>query len=388
VKSVLSALVLVVLVMFVQPSHAWQNGYGSGMDVSCSKCYGTHDFLAEHALAFLPFGVAYSWLYSSISRPNGVFANEEYLYGTEIPDLGGVSSEIGTVFKSDYSLHAVYFTANGSVEDDYAARRAQESYDTVIHYLRIGALDYAARWMGITSHYVTDVTSYRHVMGKGKDWIKASPNGLAYENWVNQETSTYNKPFSSCLVYDGNLEHVAPYDVTMKLAYDTTFDTSGKGRTASWMEANYDPTSPYYRERVCESLNLATNALADLIYSTTLDTAAATSTVTTSASSSSNSAPTSLVPLTTSTVTKTVLGTTAIVSNEPFPYLVVAVVAAVSLALGAILTHSRHRWSSRSLSTPAVSPARAEKKFCIQCGAENPHAFKYCGKCGIRLEEK
>ena len=347
-RGVLSVLLLVTLVIvLVQPCHGWENGSESTMIGECSRCYGTHDFLAEHALAFLPFDPVYSWLMTSHSNPKDRIANEEYLYGTEMPDQGGIASQIGTVFKADRNLHAVYYSSDGTVEDDYAARRAQESYNMVIYYLRTGSLDYAARWMGITSHYVTDVTSYGHVMGKGEDWIKASPHRPAYEHWVNEMTDMYNAPFSSCLVFDGGLERVSPYEVTMKLAYDTTFDTSGKGKAPQWMEANYDTTSKRYIDRVCESLNLATNALADLIYSTTLDVTVMTSTATISASSVSTAAATSSAPLTTSIETTTVASTTAIVGTEPFPYLNVGIVATISLIVGMVLAYSWSGWSRK-----------------------------------------
>jgi len=262
-------LVTLAVLMTVCPSHGWSDGVGAPVSFVCSKCYGTHDFLAEHALTALPYGSAYFWLMKlPESKPNGVFANGIYLYGTEIPDLGAYG------FKADWRLHSVYYAPDGSLVDDYAAKRAQESYDQVLSYLRNGDIENAAEWMGITSHYVTDVTSYWHVMGKGDEWVGASKHGLAYENRVNEETNSYNAPFASCMVFDGKLEHVSAYDVTLKLAYDTIFDTSGAGRTAAWMDENYETigvdqpyVNPRFRDRVCQSLSLAFNAVADLIYS-------------------------------------------------------------------------------------------------------------------------
>jgi len=181
-------------------------------------------------------------------------------------------------------------------------------------------------------------------MGKGEDWIKASPHRPAYEHWVNGMTNAYKAPFSFSLIFDGNLEHVSPYDVTMKLAYDTTFDTSGRGRTAQWMETNYDTSSSIYLGRVYESLNLATNAIADLIHSTTIDVAATTSTATIAASSSFTTAATQSVPPTMNKETTTV-GNTAFVNTTPFPYLSVGLVATVSLIVGVMLAYSWTRWS-------------------------------------------
>lgn len=34
---------------------------------------------------------------------------------------------------------------------------------------------------------------------------------------------------------------------------------------------------------------------------------------------------------------------------------------------------------------PAGAKSQQEKKFCPECGAENPATYKYCGKCGVKL---
>lgn len=91
------------------------------------------------------------------------------------------------------------------------------------------------------------------------------------EDWVLANTCDYGAPFKDCLSFDGQLEHVSPYDATLRLAYDTTFDPSGPGRTAKWMDDNYNPSSLVFRDRVCQSLNLAVNLVADLIYSVAVD---------------------------------------------------------------------------------------------------------------------
>jgi hypothetical protein len=329
----LSGLLLIVLAFAVmQPCYGWQNSYPTPLGASCSRCYGTHNFLAEHALALLPYEPPYFFLMAPGSRPYGVFASENYLSGTSLPDLGGLG------FKPDWELHAVYYSSDGSLIDDYAARRAQESYEQVLSFLRNGDMKNAAIWMGITSHYVTDVTSYWHVMGKGKEWVTASKNGLTYENRVKEETNDYNAPFASCLSFDGKLEHVSAYDITLKLAYDTTFDTSGSGRTAKWMDDNYDkydnPTYPYYRERVCESLNLAANAVADLIYSA-VQPATDTTTAVLTAATRTNEATTSTVTIKTTLISTS--NVTVIVTTESVPSVGTAMPIAISFILAIVL---------------------------------------------------
>ena len=48
--------------------------------------------------------------------------------------------------------------------------------------------------------------------------------------------------------------------------YDTTFDCSGRGLTCVWMDRNYNWSDPAFRDRVGESLNLAVNLVADVLY--------------------------------------------------------------------------------------------------------------------------
>jgi hypothetical protein len=355
-SKVLSALLVLVLgFAVVQPCYGWQNSYPTPLPVTCSRCYGTHNFLAEHALAFLPYEPAYFWLEdTSRSIPTSVFASEEYLYGTQIPDFGGPG------FKADWTLHAVYYSSDGSLVDDYAARRAQEYYEQVQDLLKNGNFDLAARYMGIVSHYVTDVTSYWHVMGKGNEWLKAARHGSTYENWVKEETNDYTAPFASCLGFDGKLEQVSAYDITLKLAYDTTFDTSGSGRTAKWMDDKYSPTWPYYRERVCQSLNLAVNGLADLIFSavqvrseTTATTPMLTVTTTNQPIVSTVTVGTTSLTVSTATLTHSL---TLTVKEQSFPNFATTVFTASLLIAGAIVISSLLLRSGRRATAKSPSP--------------------------------
>jgi len=50
-----------------------------------------------------------------------------------------------------------------------------------------------------------------------------------------------------------------------ELAYDTTFNTDGT-LTCTWMDQNYDWNDPTFKNRAGESLNLATNYLADVLH--------------------------------------------------------------------------------------------------------------------------
>src|SRR3972149_2892863 len=117
---------------------AWSNG-GYSSDPN-NPDYGTHDFLAEHSLDYVPDELEF-WLRENL---------EVFLYGTELPDNKNAALGDGI---GDTTLHHLYYFANGQLQDDSAARRAQESYQQALNYLAAGNYSSAAKWMGITSHY-------------------------------------------------------------------------------------------------------------------------------------------------------------------------------------------------------------------------------------------
>ncbi len=82
--------------------------------------YGTHDYIAQHAL---------DWLPDNEKRYISDNLND-YLYGTELPDNGAAPDGIGDNFN-----HHVYFYSTGDLQDDISASRAQEEYEKVIDRL-------------------------------------------------------------------------------------------------------------------------------------------------------------------------------------------------------------------------------------------------------------
>ena len=90
---------------------AWSNG-GFSQDPS-NPDYGTHDWIAEHALDWLPEAEK-QYLLNNIAT---------YLYGTELPDNGQAEDGIGDAF-----LHHIYFNSSGALVDDSAATRAATTY--------------------------------------------------------------------------------------------------------------------------------------------------------------------------------------------------------------------------------------------------------------------
>jgi len=246
-----SFTVLVLLASHVVPVHSWSNG-GDSADPN-NPDYGTHDWLAHHALDFVPDNMDF-WIRDNLAV---------YLYGTELPD--NAKAVLGDGI-GDKSLHHVYYRSDGRLQDNASARRARESCDRVISYLATRDYGNAAKWMGVTSHYIADLAVFGHVMGSSTDWGSEKHHD-DYEDWVNVRTNRYDSAFVTYLRFDGRLDAITAYDVALRLAMDTTFDSTGKERTAKWMDDNYAPANPSYQERIGESLSLAVNLLVDVIYS-------------------------------------------------------------------------------------------------------------------------
>lgn len=231
----------------------WSNG-GYSTDPSHPD-YGTHDWIAQHALDWLP-----------TQEKKYIIDNlADYLYGTELPDNNNAVApgHIGDTVK-----HHVYFWANGSLQDDVAADRAAEEYQIALNLLSAGNFSGAALTAGIMSHYIADVAVFAHVMGTNTDWGAESGNNHPnYESFVDTRTNSYSDTYNSYLLFDGALSTASAYDAAKNLAFDTTFDGGGIYNCV-WMNSNYDTSnsnSPYWI-RAGESLNLAVNAVTDTLH--------------------------------------------------------------------------------------------------------------------------
>lgn len=237
----------VILSFYSQTVYGWSNG-GYSSDPNNPK-YGTHDWIAQHALDWLPENEK-SFILDNIAL---------YLYGTELPDNGRAPDGIG-----DTSKHHVYYRSDGSLQDDAAALRAQEEFEEALSLYLAGDVPGAVKKLGSMTHYISDVAVFPHVMGASTDW-GGEKHHSDYENYVNEMTDNYDAEFNVFLSFDGSLDLISAYNATLMLAFDTTFDPDG-GLSCVWMDNNYDWDNPVFKNRCGGSLNLAVNLIADVLH--------------------------------------------------------------------------------------------------------------------------
>jgi len=249
------ALTLATVSGLLTNGWAWSNGGYS--DDPSNPDYGTHDWIAQHALDWLPANET-QYISDNLAA---------YLYGTELPDKTQKPDGIGDAGPK----HHIYYNSAGELTDDAAAVRASTEYTDTLNFLRAKDYPNAAKNAGIMSHYIVDMAVFGHVMGENTDWGNEIHHD-DYERDVQALTSDYNSEFDFYLSFDGNLTSLSAYDAAKNLAYDTTFDVDGD-YTAVWMDQNYDLDNSVVRNRVGESLNLAVNYLADVLHTLAVESA-------------------------------------------------------------------------------------------------------------------
>jgi len=251
-KRIFSALMLAVLsvslCMAAGRVGAWSNGGYSGDPAHPD--YGTHDWIAQHALDWLP-------------PTEKQFFNDHltsYLYGTELPDNSGTPDGVG-----DTTKHHIYFSASGAIADDASAVRARAEYQSAQAAYTAGNLSSAAEHLDIVAHYVGDMSVFGHVMGASTPW-GAETHHSDYEDYVLTRTGAYSGgEFNAYLAFDGTLSTTSAYDAAVALARDATFD-HGAAQNCTWMDQHYNWSDPTFKGRCGESLSLAVNAVADVMH--------------------------------------------------------------------------------------------------------------------------
>jgi len=246
-------LAVLLLTLTTKESLGWSNGGFSS--APSSPNFGTHDWIAFHALDYLALE----------DKQYLLDFNAIYLYGTELPDRPSTQTGIG-----DTGRHHLYYYSNQSLEDDVAAIRAQEYYSQTVLALKNGNLTGAALAAGIMTHYICDIGVFGHVMGSGTAWGNEVHHS-DYEEYVNERTNSINDQFDVFLGSDGILVQMTAYQLTLGLGYDTTFDSSLAGRNATWMDSSYNWGSANFLERVGQSIRLSVNLVANALHSVSVE---------------------------------------------------------------------------------------------------------------------
>jgi uncharacterized protein YvpB len=256
-RTVFSSVVLFLFLVLVSGTVVSVSGWSNGGFSSdpYNPVYGTHDWIAQHALDWLPQTEKW-FILNNLAL---------YLYGTELPDNSGAPDGIG-----DTTRHHVYYYANGSLQEDDSAVRAQEEYGNASVYFRNGDFVNASKRLGVVTHYIADMAVFGHVMGAATVWGPEIHHS-DYEDYVNARTGNYTDEFNTFLVFDGFLSNISAYDAALKLAYDTTFDVYG-GLTCVWMDQNYNWSNPTFKNHAGEALNQAVNLVADVLHTFYLET--------------------------------------------------------------------------------------------------------------------
>jgi len=235
--AVISAtLALAMCLIVAGDASGWSNG-GYSADPN-NPDYGTHDWIANAALQ--PQTKDVTFLKTSY--------NSLFLLGTEAPDN---PSYIG-----DSGKHHVYYSNDGSVQDDASAVRAASIYSSALQYLKSNDLDYAAFEIGVMAHYISDVGVFGHTMGSGTDW-GSEVHHSDYEDEFESRLGSISLPSTSL----GNL---TAYDAATGLASTITFG-SGTIRSNVWMDSNYGWANSVFEASAMASLYASVAAVAAAI---------------------------------------------------------------------------------------------------------------------------
>jgi hypothetical protein len=248
IRATLVFACLAIIFVALAPALCWSNGGFSANPADPD--YGTHDWIAQHALDYLP-----SQEKQYITDNLAV-----YLLGTELPDNSNKS--IGGI--GDTTNHHVYYNSAGKLVDNTAAVRANDTFNKALAYINNKDYASAAKTAGEMAHYIADIAVFAHDMGKSTDWGDEHHHS-DYEDYVDTRTNTYSDTFNKYLSYDDSLSTTTAYNATAVLAYDTTFGGNSH-MGCVWMDTNYNWSNQVFSDRCGESLNLAVNAVADVLH--------------------------------------------------------------------------------------------------------------------------
>jgi putative cell wall-binding protein len=188
--------------------------------------YGTHDWIADHAMNLLP-PFERSWIQNNLNA---------FLLGTEAPDNANLSYLGPHTGYGDFSNHVVSYNSSGGATNDAAARRALEEYNKAAVQLPWNE-SLAAYYAGSMAHYISDPAVFAHVMG-GSSLLPGAMHHSEYERGVETKTLQFNGgQFEKYIVAPNSLTTADPYNTTLAVARTTTFGY-GSTKPAQWMDQN------------------------------------------------------------------------------------------------------------------------------------------------------
>jgi hypothetical protein len=229
-----AAILVSLLGLLSSGADGWSNG-GYSADPE-NPDYGTHDWIADKALALQTVDVSHF----------KTTYHDSYLIGTEAPD--------NPEYIGDFINHHVYYYSNGAVQDDASADRAKAMYDSALSRLTAGDYEVAAYYMGAMTHYIADVGVFGHTMGAYTDWGDETHHS-DYESEFESLIDSLTLPSTVTLGLS------SAYDSAMDLAKTITFG-SGTVKSNIWMDENYDWPDPVFEASAMESLYRSVRAVA------------------------------------------------------------------------------------------------------------------------------
>lgn len=192
-----------------------------------SPNYGTHDWIADHAMNLLP-SYERIWIQKNYNA---------FLLGTEAPDNASLDYLGTNTGYGDFSQHVVNYGSSGNVTNDAAARRAQEEYNKAATNLPWNE-QLGAYYAGSMIHYISDVAVFAHVMG-GSSFLGNASHHAEFERGVETYTKSYNGgKFEKYIVAPSSLSEATAYDSALQVGKVTTFGY-GNTKPAAWMNSNF-----------------------------------------------------------------------------------------------------------------------------------------------------
>jgi len=249
--------VLLALLVLIMPAYGWGNGLSFFDDPiytddinfwQRTTMYGTHDYLAEYALEFLP------------EEEKEWISQKYYYYGTELPDGSTLFDE----HLSNYVAQHLEFDQLGNVVDDSLADMAMRPYDSAVNSLSDGKTGTASTRVGTINAYIQNAGLFSRVI--------TAKNGANFEGFILPKTDIvypsdeFEDLFGYYIEFDGALETISPYDAIMRIGRGTYMGKKDGTCSAQWMDDNYDTENAEWIACAGRNFNNIINAEADVLH--------------------------------------------------------------------------------------------------------------------------